>query len=241
MDKHQSLHAYIKEDLMNRIKSNEYKKGEKIPTEHELCEYFNVSRTTIRTALNQLTIEGYLVRHQGRGTFVADKKVRQTLTQTVKKYSDQIAVQGKQAKIHLQSIQVIPANEVIQQELSVPPQSPIQRIERVRSANGEPTQYEIAYIPWGIAPGITQAHAESSLYTSLKEEYGVHITYTTERVEIALADELICKHLNCEQDAPCFYIETVAENEHQEKVEFSRSYFRGDKTSFIIERHYPTK
>src|SRR5699024_10897950 len=124
MDKNQSLHAYIKEELLNRIKSNEYKSGEKIPTEHDLCNYFNVSRTTIRTALNQLTIEGYLVRYQGKGTFVADQKVRQTLTQTVEKYSDQIAIQGKKAKIQLQSIQVVPANEVIQQALGVPLQSP---------------------------------------------------------------------------------------------------------------------
>lgn len=241
MDKNKSLHAYIKEEILNRIKSNEYKQGDKIPTEHELCEFFNVSRTTIRTALNQLTVEGYLVRHQGKGTFVADQKVRQTLTQTVKRYSDQIAVQGKKAKIKLVSIEVVPANEVIQQALGVDLKSPIQRIERVRYANGEPTQYEIAYIPWEVAPGILKKHAESSLYGSLKEDYNVSITYTSEHVEITLADERICEHLQCERDAPCFYIETVAENEKQEKVEFSRSYFRGDKTSFIIERHYPAK
>lgn len=241
MDKNISLHAYIKEELLNRIKSSEYKKGDKIPTEHELCEYFDVSRTTIRTALNQLTVEGYLVRRQGKGTFVADQKVSQTLTQTVKKYGDQIAVQGKTADIRLASIQVVPANEMIQQELGVALQSPIQRIERVRSANGEPTQYEIAYIPWDVAPGMTKEHAETSIYGSLKEKYDVHVTYTTEHVEITLADEVICQHLKCEQDAPCFYIETVAENEKREKIEFSRSYFRGDKTSFMIERHYPTE
>ncbi|WP_345739491.1 UTRA domain-containing protein [Virgibacillus salarius] len=39
--------------------------------------------------------------------------------------------------------------------------------------------------------------------------------------------------------SPCFYIETVAENEKGEKVEYSRSYFRGDKTNFVIERNYP--
>src|SRR5699024_6658294 len=147
MDRNISLHAYIKEELLNRMKSNEYKKGDKIPTEHELCEHFDVSRTTIRTALNQLTIEGYLVRKQGKGTFVADQKVRQTLTQTVKKYGDQIAIQGKRAEIRLVDIQVIPANELIQQQLGVPLQSPVQQIERVRFANEEPTQYEIAYIP----------------------------------------------------------------------------------------------
>lgn len=48
-------------------------------------------------------------------------------------------------------------------------QDPIQRIERVRKANGEPTQYEVAYVPWSVAPGITAEHAGHSLYKSLNE------------------------------------------------------------------------
>lgn len=240
MEKNQSLHAYIKEELLNRIKSNEYKKGEKIPPELELCKDFNVSRTTVRTALNQLTLEGYLVRQQGKGTFVAEQKVKQTLSQTVKRYSDQIAVQGKKAEITLIDIHVIPANEIMQQSLDVSINDPIQRIERVRKANGEPTQYEIAYIPWDIAPGIMKEHAETSLYASLKEEFHVLIAKTTEQIEITLADERSCSHLGCEVGTPCFYIETIAEDDKGKKVEFSRSFFRGDKTNFMIERNYPT-
>ncbi|WP_337969599.1 GntR family transcriptional regulator [Virgibacillus salexigens] len=239
MEKNQSLHAYIKEELLNRIKTNKYKKGEKIPTELELCEDFGVSRTTIRTALNQLTLEGYLNRHQGRGTFVADQKVKQTLSQTVKRYSDQVAIQGKEAEITVLDIQVIPANEYIEHSLDVSLNDPIQRVERVRKANMEPTQYEISYIPWNVAPGIIKTQAESSLYAALKEEFQVHIAKTIEHVEITLADERASSHLNCEQGAPCFYIETVAENEKGEKVEYSRAFFRGDKTNFVIERNYP--
>jgi len=241
MEKSKSLHAYIKEELLTDIKSNKYKKGEKIPTELKLCETYNVSRTTVRTALNQLTLEGYLVRKQGKGTFVADEKVKQTLTHTVKKYSDQIAVQGKTAEIMLVDISVVPANDVVINALDVSHKDPIQRIERVRKANGEPTQYEIAYIPWHVAPGITKEHAESSLYSSLKKDFDVSISKTTEHIEIALADERICYYLNCEEDLPCFYMETIAKNEKGQKVEFSRAYYRGDKTNFLIEREYPTE
>lgn len=238
MNKHQSLHAYIKDEILNKIRSNEYKVGEKIPTEHALCELFNVSRTTIRTALNQLTTEGYLVRHQGKGTFVAEQKVKQTLTQTVKRYKDQIAIQGKKAQIKLLSIQVVPADDRLVHELQVEAQAPIQRIERVRYANGEPTQYEIAYIPWDIAPGITKEHAETSLYETLEKQFQVAITYTSENIEIVLVDDKITDHLHIEKEVPCFYIETVAKNEKGKHVEFSKAYFRGDKTSFMIERHY---
>lgn len=239
MEKNQSLHAYVKEELLNRIKSNKYQHGEQFPTEFELCKEFDVSRTTVRAALQQLTQEGYLVRQQGKGTFVADPKVSQTLSQTVNKYSDQVAMQGKQATTQLISIQVIPANEFLQNALQVAANSPIQRIERTRGANGEPTQYQISYIPWDVAPGITKEHAESSLYTSLKEQFSVHIAKTTENVEITLADERTSSYLKCKRDLPCFYIETVALDTIGRRAEFSRSYFRGDKTDFIIERNYP--
>ncbi|QVY59686.1 GntR family transcriptional regulator [Cytobacillus gottheilii] len=238
MEKNQSLHAFVKEELMNQIKSNKYKHGEQFPTEYKLCKEFDVSRTTIRAALQQLTQEGYLVRHQGKGTFVADPKVSQSLTQTVKKYSDQVAMQGKQATTHLISIQVIPANEFLQNILEVSANAPIQRIERTRGANGEPTQYQISYIPWEVAPGITKEHAESSLYTSLKQQFSVRIAKTTENVEITLADERTSNYLKCKRDLPCFYLETIALDTSGRRVEFSRSYFRGDKTNFIIERNY---
>ncbi|MUK89700.1 UTRA domain-containing protein [Ornithinibacillus sp. L9] len=239
MEKNQSLHAYIKEELLDRIKSNKYKKGEKIPPELELCKEFNVSRTTVRSALNQLTLEGYLYRKQGKGTYVADQKVKQTLSSTVKRYSDQIAIQGKKAKIELISINVVPATEILKKSLGVKPKEPIQRIERIRRANGEPTQYEVSYIPWDVAPGITQEHAEVSLYGSLKNAFDVHIAKTTEHIEITLADEIISTRLECKEGLPCFYIETIAEDDKGDKVEFSRSYFRGDKTNFMIERNYP--
>lgn len=238
MEKTQSLHTYIKEELLHRIKTEQYKAGEKIPPELELCKNFNVSRTTVRTALNQLTLEGYLVRQQGRGTFVADKKVKQTLTQTIRRYSDQLVDQGKRPEIEVLQISVVAANELLASQLDVNLQDPIQRIERVRKANGEPTQYEIAYIPWTVAPGITAEHAGSSLYKSLNEMFHVWISKTSENIEIAIADEQTCKYLECEQGLPCFYIETIAEDENGKKIEFSKSFFRGDKTNFTIERSY---
>src|SRR5699024_12254783 len=98
MEKNQSLHAYIKEELLNRIKSGNYEKGKQIPTELELCKDINVSRTTVRSALNQLTLEGYLVRKQGKETYVADKKVSQTLSHTMKRYRNHVAVLSQKVK-----------------------------------------------------------------------------------------------------------------------------------------------
>lgn len=238
MKKNQALHAFIKEELLERIKSGQYKKGDQIPTESELCKEFSVSRTTVRTALTQLTLEGNLVRKQGKGTYVAGPKIKQTLSHTIKRYRDQVSVQGKDAQISLVAVGVIPAIDLLQKALKIEEDDPVQKIERIRSANGEPTQYEIAYIPWDVAPGITRAHAESSLYGSLKEDFDVHVAKTTENIEIILSDERISEHLDCEPGTPCFFMETTAEDKNGQIIEFSYSYFRGDKINFLIERLY---
>lgn len=238
MKETQPLYAYIKRELLNRIQSNNYKIDEKIPTELELCEEFNVSRTTVRAALNQLTTEGILTKKQGKGTFVADRKLEQVLSNTVYSYSDQVQAQGKKAEITLISLSVIAADEELKGALDLELNEPVQRIERVRKANDELTQYEIAYLPWKLAPGITKEQAETSIYESLKQLFAVQVGQTIEKVEIVLADENISFYLQCKEDLPCFYLETVAKDTLNNKIEYSKSYFRGDKTNFIIERKY---
>lgn len=233
-----SLHAFIKEELIERIKTNVYNIGDQFPTENELCEEFDVSRTTIRIALSQMTEEGYLIRQRGRGTFVAEPKVNQVLSHTENRFSQQLQAQGKKGKITLKKIEVVPARGGKQAKLGLSENDPIQKIKRIRSANDTVTQYEVAYVPWEIAPGLSKEQLESSLYETLSDKYNIKISKTTEIVEITLADKDVSHYLECEVGHPCFYIETIAEDENNRVIEFSRSYFRGDRTTFRIERLY---
>lgn len=233
-----SLHAFIKEELIERIKTDVYKVGDQFPTENELCKEFNVSRTTVRIALTQLVQEGYLIRQRGKGSFVAEPKVNQILSHTDDRFTQQLQAQGKYGQISLEKIEVIPARDSHKKRFNIEENDPIQKIKRTRSANNEVTQYEVAYVPWNIAPGLKKEYLEASLYKTLKETYGISIHKTTEIVEITLADKDISHYLQCEVGQPCFYIETVAEDKNGLVIEFSRSYFRGDKTSFRIERYY---
>jgi len=67
------LYRQLKEILKEAIRRGEFRPGDRLPTEMELCETFGVSRITVRQALNELTSEGFLYRQQGSGTFVNDR------------------------------------------------------------------------------------------------------------------------------------------------------------------------
>ena len=74
------LYEQIKNIIEQQIKNGELKEGEKIPSERELCEIYDVSRITVRQAIALAENEGLLYRSQGMGTFVAKPKIKQELT-----------------------------------------------------------------------------------------------------------------------------------------------------------------
>ena len=64
------LYSQLKESIKEAIQNGILKPGDKLPTEHEICNHFNLSRTVTRQAFYELMSEGYIVRYKSRGTFV---------------------------------------------------------------------------------------------------------------------------------------------------------------------------
>ncbi|OXS54372.1 GntR family transcriptional regulator [Bacillus sp. V-88] len=233
-----ALHSHVKEKIIEMIKNKEYEPNSKLPTEAEFCDTFNVSRTTIRTALQQLTLEGYVYREQGRGTFVAEEKVSQILSSTIDNYTEQLRLQGKKPKIKVLSLNVIPAESAVEKTLELKNGDPVNRLERVRYSDGLPLQYEVAYLPWYKTPGLDKDECEKSLYKLLETQFELNIKKTVESIELFLADERVSEKLEVPEGTPCFMIETTAFLEDGSVIEFSKAVFRGDKASFLVERTY---
>ena len=66
----QPLYKQLMDIITQQIKNGTYKPGEKIPTEPELADLYHVSRITVRRTVEELCTQGYLIKHQGKGTFV---------------------------------------------------------------------------------------------------------------------------------------------------------------------------
>ncbi|WP_108672516.1 GntR family transcriptional regulator [Peribacillus acanthi] len=233
-----ALHLKVRENILDLIQSGEYKPDTKLPTEAEFCEKYGVSRTTVRTALQQLTQEGYVYKHQGRGTFVSGNKVKQKLTSTVENFAEQITMQGKNPSIKAINLEVIQADSFLVDVFDVAVGDPINKLERIRYVNGEPLQYEQAYLPWKLTPGLSKDACEKSLYSLLDKQFDLKIKKTVEYLEIVLADAVIAETLNISMGDPCFSLETYAYLVDETVVEYSKTIFRGDHANFVIERNY---
>ncbi|MCM2532245.1 GntR family transcriptional regulator [Neobacillus pocheonensis] len=233
-----ALHLRVKEAIIQLINEGEYKPNSQLPTEAEFCEKYGVSRTTVRTALQQLTTEGYVYRKRGSGTFVSTNKVKQILTSTVEHFTKQITMQGKNPLIKVLQLEVIPADEYISEQLKIREGDPVNMLERVRFVNEEPIQYEIAYLPWFKTPALNREDCEKSLYKLLEIQFGLKIKKTIETLELFIADHEAADKLKISIDDPCFELDTLAYLGDGTIIEYSKTIYRGDMAHFVIERNY---
>jgi len=233
-----ALHLQVKDAIVQLIKDGEYEPDSQLPTEAEFCDKYGVSRTTVRTALQQLVTEGYVYRKRGSGTFVSANKVKQVLTTTVERFTDQITMQGKKPLIKVLGLNVIPADDFLSELLNISEGEPINVLERIRYVNDEPLQFEIAYLPWYQTPGLNRKECEKSLYELLNVQFGLKVSKTIESLELFSADETTAEKLQIAAGDPCFALDTLAYLIDGSIIEYSKTIFRGDMAHFVIERNY---
>ena len=233
-----ALHLKVKDAIIQLINDGEYKPNSQLPTEAEFCDKYGVSRTTIRSALQQLAVEGYVYRKRGSGTFVSANKVKQSLTTTVDQFSSQISMQGKKPAIKVIQLEVIPADEFLSEQLQIQEGEPVNVLERIRYVNEEPIQFETAYLPWYKTPALNKQECEKSLYNLLETQFKLKIDKTIETLELFIADQEAAEKLHINVGDPCFSLDTFAYLVDGSIIEFSKTIYRGDLAHFVIERNY---
>ena len=167
------LFEQIKVDILDKIRTGEYQSGHKIPTEIELIAKYNVSRITIRRAIEDLCKENVLVKHQGKGTFVQEKRIFRKIEHTVS-FSDSCRAGNMtpsalviERKILLKGDQNTPDHPTLKDSSTI-------FIQRLRSADNIPVMLENNYYPFDKYSFLLTEPLEGSLYDLLKEK-GIEI------------------------------------------------------------------
>ena len=205
-----------------------------LPTEKEMCEIFNVSRMTVRQAVEELTREGYLESRIGRGTFVKALKLAGG-SRLIRSFSDEIALMDKQTFIRLISIEVVSPTRVVMDELQLGERErQVIRIIRVRYVDEIPISYQITYLPYPMFSDLLEKDLENnSLYDLLLGSYKLSLSRGLENINTLIIPENIAKQLECKSDAACFLLtRTVFSNEFEKPIEYAETYLRGDKFIF---------
>ncbi|MEP4889677.1 MAG: GntR family transcriptional regulator, partial [Aliiglaciecola sp.] len=140
------LHKQISDWLSKQIQDGKLKKNEKLPSENELSDTFEVSRVTVRRALQTLENEQLIYRCQGLGSFVSDHRAHQSFAQ-LKDFNEELAGSGLQASSEVISLGQEKVSEEIASILNVKEGAIVVKLERVRLGNGQPIAYDITWLP----------------------------------------------------------------------------------------------
>ncbi len=229
------LYYQLKQIVLEHIKQRTWKPGDMIPSEQELQDVHNVSRTTVRQTLADLVNEGHLVRQQGRGTFVAEPSAKLSHNPAERQgITEYMLQQGITPGWQVLSSEWCAAPLDVAEQLNIAEGDRVMCVRRLRLADDEPIGYHIAYLPEHIAARID----EDSLTRGESLAYIAHIpqmrsSRASRTIEAVYADSTTGALLSIDRDVPILQITRVITNA-DEHIEYLRAQYRGDRFKYQI-------
>lgn len=230
------LYKQLSELIRNKIVSGEWEANTKIPTEPELCSKYNLSRMTVRLALDELKNEGLIYRRQGKGTFVSQPKINQRLS-SFYSFTDEIQKKGYSIQKNIISWEEKKSDKTLSEALNILPSTLVYKIERVLSCDKQPFALETSYIPVSLCPGLSQALvAENGLYNSLGK-YGLRPDKAMETFESILLNSRCQRLLKTSKTVPGFFVHRTSYC-NSCAIEYCECYVNGELVKYNVElRH----
>lgn len=229
-----SLYYQLKQIIINKIESRELTENDKLPTEKDLCERYDISRATVRQALTELENEDYIYKIQGKGTFVSPKRYQQDLLKFYS-FTDEMKKLGKTPTSKVLKFDITTPNKKVAKTLSLSKDNKVYRFTRLRLADNEPMMLETSYIPYELFKGITKEKLENRpLYTILIEEFDTSFSKAEEIFRPTLMENNEAEKLNYIEGGPAILLERITYNNENTVIEYTKSVARGDKFKYHV-------
>ncbi|MFQ5796976.1 MAG: GntR family transcriptional regulator [Candidatus Bipolaricaulia bacterium] len=229
-------YVQVKEALREGIDRGDWQAGDQLPGEAELCRMFDVSRTVVRQALKEMTYEGSVVRAKGKGSFIAEPKVIESLAQKLTGFYQDMVERGHNPVTQVLKQSFSHANPKVAAHLGVKPGTPVIKIERLRFIQDEPIVLVTTYLPYTLCPEVVRADlSHQSLYAFLEKQCGLVIARGRRTLEAVPANEYEARHLQVKKGAPLIMLDSVSYLSDGTPIEYYHALHRGDRSRFEVE------
>ncbi|MBU1145192.1 MAG: GntR family transcriptional regulator [Firmicutes bacterium] len=226
------LHEQIYEDLKSKILTKEYIYGSMLPREIDLMTIYNVSRHTIRKAMERLFVEGYVYKVKGTGTFVKSSKADYKLS-TMSSFSEIIDNQaGKPNSVVIEAKKML-ADEKIKDKLDLGSTKDCYYIERIRRNGKTNLCFEKTFINPELCPDIIEyVTPNASLYQLYEKKYNLTLFEGIYDLEAITASKHISKILDIPEGSAILYMEANIFLENGKALYFVEAYYIGSRYTF---------
>jgi len=229
------LYYQLKSFIENQISSGSWKPGEQIPSEAELCQEFQISRTTIRQAIGELVSQGKLKRTQGRGTFVTQYNIEKPLFFLIG-FSQDMKLRGLKPSSRVLKFETIPPSAHITQFLRLKENEPAILVKRLRLADDQLMAIDNCYLPFNRYFAIMHENLENnSLYDLLAKKFDTVPVRSIRTIESVGCPPPEAELLDVKIGFPILYIVGTNFDQNDQPFEYAETFYRGDRFTFNIE------
>lgn len=234
------LYSQLKDRIISAINNDELKYGEKIPTEIEIMEQYNVSRITVRRAIEELVEERYLIKKQGKGTFVIKNKIERKLTYSYKNtqpisFTKELELNNIIPSAQVIDLKIIDPIEEFNKMLNINLNDKLIYMKRLRLANNIPTAIEINYFSYTYFEELLNKNLTGSLYKILEEDFKVFPNKNLKlELEVVKANDEQSKLLNIPISEPLFLFFGITADNNNNPIHIAKRYLIASKYKFSL-------
>lgn len=230
------LYLLVIDKLKQDIENGLIKPGTKLPSEFDLAKELGVSRATLREALRILEDENVIIRKHGVGTFVNPKPVFTSGIEELYSITQMIEKNNYVAGTIYVKTEVDSSTNADIKSFNLKEVENIFRVERIRTADGEPVAYCIDKIPESVLPKNFNFENEGSIFQTLEQQGNIHISYAIAEIEPMGYHEKISNMLHSPPESSLLVLKQVHYDIKDRPVLISINYFRADKFRFQVLR-----
>ncbi len=221
-DKSSLLHLSVSNSIREKIYRREWKPGQKLPSEHGLCEKYQVSRGTVRRALSSLVEEGLIYQKQGKGSYVSECALSHPVGIRPLSFAESLSRQNIDYYTDVLVNEVVAATPEIANNLGVELKSPVLHLVRVRSDESGPLICQDSYSNLKECPGLHEYDFHRvSLFDAVQQTSNRPIKKAEIRYSARMAGQVIAERLGVEPVSPMLVLEQVIRLEDDSIIEWS--------------------
>jgi len=221
------IYEQITNWIREKIQTSEWQNDQQIPSETELCEIFEVSRGTVRKAIEVLISERLLVRIHGKGTFVRNKiLLEQKPTWRLAGFSRDLISRGIPYSTKVLKKEVMQPSEEVRKKLRLSPSKKIFNMQRLRTINQQPVLLIENHVVYDYCEGVEDINfEENQLYITLENTFNIPFDWANRTYRAILADPKVAGLLNLQKNAPLMYLEELYHDSLSTPIEYTRAWF----------------
>ncbi len=225
------LSSYIE----RKIKAKELLPGQLMPSEQEICEKLDISRTVVRQAMADLERKGLITKQSGKRSTVSYPKYQGSLMQNLRGFYEDAVSKGQKPTTRVLDLKVVPAEGEVAEALKLSGGEPVIKLNRLRFLDGEPEVLVVTYLPEKMCPGLVRENlTDQSLYEVLARKYGLVISEGYRTVEAIALDRADAKLFGLPAGSPTLLLKSVGLLEDGTPLEYYVAKHRGDRSQFHI-------